>query len=264
MAIPSAEYNSAFHTIKLGDPSLPPVILLHGWGKSSNDLLPLGEILQYNFSVHIIDLPGFGKSTAPIEANTPTSQIWGTKQYADSIVEYMKKESIESASFIGHSFGGRVTIQIASNYPEKVNKIVLIGTPGLKRKRSLKETIRFKTIGYAGKFLKKIDQIFETDLFKRNFVGKFGSPDYLNAGIMRPIFVKTVNEDYSELVPTIKAKTLLLWGKEDREVPIEVARRMQSLIKDSNLIEMEGRGHEPYVGVGVQLCGQYVLDFLRG
>ena len=60
---------------------------------------------------------------------------------------------------------------------------------------------------------------------------------------MRDTLVKTVNEDLTDLLPNIKQSTLLIWGDKDTATPIEDAKKMESLIKDSGLVTVEGAGH---------------------
>ena len=59
-----------------------PLIMLHGWGQNLQSLQPMGELLATRSQVHILDLPGFGKSSPPPED-------WDTAQYADRIYQYL-------------------------------------------------------------------------------------------------------------------------------------------------------------------------------
>ena len=83
------------------------VILLHGWGTSSQSLAPLCGALADSFRVLAVDLPGFGWSMAP-----PTA--WGTAEYAGHVERLMRETGIQGAAFLGHSFGGRVAIRLAA------------------------------------------------------------------------------------------------------------------------------------------------------
>ena len=81
-----------------------------------------------------------------------------------------------------------------------------------------------------------------------NLKKKFGSADYRNATpIMRDTLVKTVNEDLTDLLPNIKQSTLLIWGENDTATPLEDAKKMESLIKDSGLVTIKGAGHFSFV-----------------
>lgn len=80
------------------------------------------------------------------------------------------------------------------------------------------------------------------------------SEDYKNAGPLRPIFVKVVNEDITGLLPRITAPTLLVWGTEDEAVPLSHAKKMESLIRDSGLVLFEGAGHFAYLDESDRFC----------
>ncbi len=71
---------------------------------------------------------------------------------------------------------------------------------------------------------------------------------------MRPIMVKVVNEDLANLLPRIKAPTLLVWGSGDDAVPVAHARKMESLIPDAGLVLFEGAGHFAYLDEPDRFC----------
>ncbi len=83
---------------------------------------------------------------------------------------------------------------------------------------------------------------------------RIASQDYRDAGHLRPIMVKVVNEDLSHLLPRIKASTLVVWGSEDDAVPVAHARRMNDLIPDSGLVLFEGSGHFAYLDEPERFC----------
>jgi len=248
----------AINDVRLGKASGKkrlPVILLHGWGQSHRDLLPLAELLADERQVFVLDLPGFGESPAP-------DTDWDTIQYAERIADYIKQQQLSSAVLLGHSFGGRISLRLAKNSPELVAGVVLIGSHGLRRKRSLWEKVRIKSITTLGKGAKLVDRIFHTDLFAKKFAPRFGSADYRNAGKLRGVLVKTVNEDQTNELPSIKAPTLLLWGNKDQETPLEMGQRMKGLIPNSKLIVLSGKNHYPHHDIGSHLCAYYIRPFL--
>src|SRR5262245_34456351 len=100
-----------------------PLIMLHGWGHSINEMRPLGELLSAGHPVHTVEFPGFGQSPVPKE-------VWGTKDYAERILEYLDEQGIRATDLLGHSFGGRVSIQLATLRPDRVKHLVLINTAG--------------------------------------------------------------------------------------------------------------------------------------
>jgi len=97
------------------------VYLGHGWvaleiysdaswlGSDAGIAATARELLAFEAQVHLIDLPGFGSSTLPDGG-------WDTNQYADRILR-MDEQGLEQVDLLGHSFGGRVAIRLASRYP---------------------------------------------------------------------------------------------------------------------------------------------------
>jgi pimeloyl-ACP methyl ester carboxylesterase len=249
------------HTATLGSTG-PTVVMLHGWGRSLDALRPLGELLANQYSVVLVDLPGFGLSPIPAEASNAGGG-WDTRQYAERVKQLLDQMSISSCILVGHSFGGRLSVQLASRYPELVQGLILVGSHGLTRERPLPEEIRIKTIRALVTCAKKIDGLFGTRLFAHYFAPKFGSADYKAAGDLRKTLVKTVNEDLQEEAKRIKAPTLLLWGANDTATPLDLAHKYHGLVADSELHVFPNKGHEPFSDVGAHLCASYIERFLN-
>jgi pimeloyl-ACP methyl ester carboxylesterase len=89
---------------------------------------------------------------------------------------------------------------------------------------------------------------------KKAVYNRIASTDYRDAGPLRPILVKVVNEDLSGLLPRIRSSTLLVWGSDDDAVPLAHARRMESLIPDAGLVIFEGAGHFAYLDERDRFC----------
>ncbi|MDQ4065918.1 MAG: alpha/beta fold hydrolase, partial [Actinomycetota bacterium] len=83
---------------------------------------------------------------------------------------------------------------------------------------------------------------------------RLASTDYRDAGPMRPILVKVVNEDLTRMLPSVKAPTLLVWGSNDDAVPLAHARKMEALIPDAGLVVFEGAGHFAYLDQSDRFC----------
>jgi pimeloyl-ACP methyl ester carboxylesterase len=256
----AVQTDSPLNSVTLGS-SGPTVVLLHGWGRSLEAMRPLGEILASRCRVVLVDLPGFGLSPLPSEA-TNDGGGWNTNQYSERIKRFLDQSGITSCILVGHSFGGRISVRLASKYPTLTQGVVLIGSHGLKRKRTPQEALRLWCIKTSGSVAKKIDGLIGTRIFAHYFAPKFGSVDYKAAGDMRKTLVKTVNEDLSEQARAVHAPTLLLWGDLDRETPSDLAYLFRSLIADSELYIFPGKGHEPFSDVGSHLIARYIEQFI--
>ena len=217
------------------------VVLLHGWGGQVASLKPVFDSMSRKYKVYAFDFPGFGKSELPPEP-------WGTEDYGKFVVNFFKTVGIKRANIIAHSFGGRVAIWLAANSPEVVNKLVLADSAGIKPRRTLKYFIKI-SIAKAGKRLLllpvfgKYGQPLLNSLYRL-----VGSKDYQQQiGIMRATLVKVVNEDLRGLLPKIVAPTLLIWGENDREVPLHYGKIMEREIEDAGLVILKGAGHFSYL-----------------
>jgi pimeloyl-ACP methyl ester carboxylesterase len=240
------------NTIQLGNNG-HPLVMLHGWGQNLQSLQPMGELLATRSQVHLIDLPGFGKSPPP-----PAD--WDTTQYADRIYQYLEERGIERADMVAHSVGGRISIRLAHKYPGRVRSMTLINAAGLKRQRTLQQSLRSQWIATMRNTF-KLSPLYRDALLTWHSQ-KYGSRDYLNAGALKGTFIKVVNEDLTELATQIPAPVLLLWGEQDTETPVEMGHRYHSLFPNSELITIPHRDHFMFQAEGAHLCAYYVEKFL--
>lgn len=221
-----------------------PVVVLHGWGGRIESMAPAIDCLRGSFRVVAFDLPGFGSSPAPRET-------WGTADYADFLRDALAGMGIERAHFVGHSFGAKASLYLAATYPQLVDKLLLVGSSGLTSAPSMKARAKrlvSKTARAAGK-LGPPGRALKQAVYRR-----LASEDYRNAGEMRSTFVKVVNEDLSDLLGSVKASTLLVWGTEDDAVPVTHARKMEEAIPDAGLVLFEGAGHFAYLDEPQRFC----------
>lgn len=201
------------------------LIFLHGWRLDKNCFSELEKQLNYNKV--LFDLPGFGDTELP-------KRPWGTLDYAN----YVKNNFlIKPSILVGYSFGGRIAIKLAINYPELVEKIILISSSGLRKEISLKRCWR--------RFWKK------------------SSKDYQQAGALKPILSKIVREDLTQDLKKIKCPVLLLWGEQDKETPIWIAKKMHKLIANSKLIILPNLDHWSILDLGASQLAHQIDKFLK-
>jgi len=226
------------------------VLFLHGWGASKHTFDPVINILSKEPKLKItsLDFPGFGKSDTP-------KTIIGTLEYEKITLRFIEKLGLKNIILVGHSFGGRIAIRIASSKPELVDKMILVDSAGIKPKRKLS----YYTKVWSFKFSKMILKLFyKGDKFDQKMQAlykKHGSSDYKNANnIMRQILVKVVNEDLTSLLSNIKAPTLLIWGELDNDTHLWMAKKMETLIKDAGLVVFKGAGHYSFIDKLSDFC----------
>lgn len=216
-----------------------PLILMHGWGCTHETVRSIALTAEATNTVYNIDFPGFGESPEP-------DSVWGVEEYTRLIERFAAELGIVRPVLIGHSFGGRVAILFASR--NDVEKVVLVDAAGIKPSRSMLYYLKI----YGFKISKKcIKAIYNKDKAKKiieKMRKKRGSADYASSSPrMRAILSKVVNEDLSDVLPQIKAPTLLLWGKNDTATPVKDAKKMERLIKDSGLVVFDSAGHYSFL-----------------
>ncbi len=231
-----------------------PVILWgHGWGQSHKSWESLVTSLE-SYGHHILlDFPGFGDSPTPPED-------WGTEHYANAIAQWLKEQGISKIIWIGHSFGCRVGIQLSSHHPDLVQAMAVIAGAGLKRKRPFLQRTYFYLRIKAFKILRHV--VPEGPL-KDKLMTIFGSTDYRNAGPMRKIFVRVVNEDLSPQAEKIQCPVALIYGTQDTETPPEFGERLSRLIPDAKLFLLDGQDHYSVLDQGRHQVIKILGDFIK-
>ena len=214
--------------IQYGSEKGKDIVLLHGWGQNIEMMKPLGDRLD-DFHITIIDMPGFGDSSEPISSLT-------IYDYVEILEELLDSLKIHKPIMMGHSFGGRVSILYASR--NSTEKLVLFGAPCVRHERkSLKESILKTT--------KKLPGMSKIAEYAKKYIG---STDYRNASpVMRETLVNVINEDLSSYAKKIQCPTLLIWGTNDTEAPLEEAKELEALLVDGGLVELPGLSHYAYL-----------------
>lgn len=232
------------------------MLFLHGWGANRESLRGIATLFQHTHCVHLIDLPGFGEAPVP-------PGPWSTIEYGDLVQQYLLEHVQRHAILIGHSFGGRVSVRVASRRLAQVHGLVLLGVPGLplpvasgtRLKRSGIRLLRRALIA-----LKPLVGPAGVDWHTR----RFGSKDYQAAGPLRPVLVRTVTEDLTESAKTIACPTLLVWGTDDTEAPPWLAHRYKELIGTrAALLLLPHKDHFLYAGTGAHLIGEKMRRWLK-
>lgn len=234
------------------------ILWLHGWGqnhKAWTQILPLFDEIN-----HIaLDMPGFGESDLP-------DRPWGSADYAACL--WQEIETLAPGgkylSIAGHSFGGKVALQMAAQRPDTVKSVILLGASGLPRKRSAFQRLRILTLKYLGKLARFSDSIFKTR-FRASYEGKFGSTDYKNAqGILRDILVTQINENLTDMAEKTTTTTLIIYGEKDSETPPEIGARYHHLIKNSQFYKLPALDHYTILTNGRYQLQNLISNFLKG
>ena len=215
-----------------------PIVVLHGWGAHIEAVGPILAALDSASDLIALDLPGFGESEPPPEA-------WDVDAYANFMIAFLDELGVPRAHLVGHSHGGRVSIAIAADRPERVGRLLLVDSAGLRPKRGWRYRRRV-AVAKLGRLAARLGGAPGRRLQER-LRARVASRDYLEASeAMRGTFRAVIAADLSDRLRRIAAPTLLVWGDRDEDTPLWMANRMEELIPDAGLVVLEGAGHYSY------------------
>ncbi len=214
-----------------------PLLILHGWGSKKERWEPVAELLaEKGIKVIIPDLPGFGNSEKP-------SETWGLDDYCEFVQEFIGFLNLEKFYLLGHSFGGALAVKCALAFPEKIDKLFLVGAACFRRR-----ALRKKLFYITAKVLKVFSFLPYYSCARKGFY-KFivRKSDYLyTEGVMKDIYLKIIKEDLSEVLPQVQVPTIIIWGEKDKIKRIKEARSIKEKIKNSKLEIIPKVGHNPH------------------
>lgn len=228
------------------------LVMLHGWANDVSSFWQVAQDLKADFTVWLIDLPGFGRSENP-------KKPFKVLDYAETVKAFIDELKIQKPIILGHSHGGRTTIKLTSKYPDTAEKIILLDSAGIKPKRD-----GFKFIAYilAKMFNILFPEIWGLKKLLRHYFYKNIESDYIRAGKLKETLKLILEEDLTADIKKIQTETLVLWGENDPTLEASLAngRRMYKLIPKSRIEIIEGAGHHPHID-NPKMFVYWVKDF---
>lgn len=234
----------------------PPLVFVHGLsGSWQNWLLQLPEFSRDHRCI-AVDLPGFGASPMP----RGKISISGYGRWLDGLLGEL---DIDGAAVVGNSMGGFIGLEAAINLPHRVERLVLVSAAGLSVEHMRNETaLRVANrLENLGQFV-TAHVLAQTDWLVRRRRGRLAlmwivaaHPEDIDPalaaeqvrGAGKPGFLPALDAltDYPirDRLGDIQAPTLVVWGKQDRLVPIKDAYEFDKLIPHSRLIVYDDTGH---------------------
>jgi 2-hydroxy-6-oxonona-2,4-dienedioate hydrolase len=208
---------------KDGPSDASPIIVVPGLGVSGLTMLPTARLMPRERHVLVVDLPGQGESDKPDAAlDLPA--------YAAILADWLEALNFERAVWFGHSFGTQVLVELAVEYPDIVDRLVLVSLTVDPEARSMTSQL--------ARLL--LDATREPRPLLRLL-----ARDYRKAGLRTLLEVAHValGDRIEEKLPSIQAPTLLVCGGRDPFVPEHWARQMAKLVPRSKLVVIPGATH---------------------
>lgn len=227
--------NSILTGYQIVNPNQKDVLLiLHGWGQSSNYWQTVLNSLPSNITGIALDLPSFG-STQPLPKNP------GVPEYTDFVKNFINKQKIKNFILLGHSFGGQIAVDFSLRFPKLLKHLILVSPA----------SIRQTTPGKKSKIataVKPLLKALSPHLYDRLFA-KIASENYLNSTpVQRTVLNKILYQDYSDRLENISIPTSIIWG--DKDVTIKNSSKLLAqMIPNSHLYILYGADHNPHFSV---------------
>ncbi len=229
----------------------PTVLLLHGWGSSGDIFVRLTESLKLSHTIVALDLPGFGGTELP-----PVT--WGVADYAQFVLRFCEKKGFQPDIILGHSLGGQIAVYMVGNGLISPKKLILISAAVIRTKPTPgKHAIRL--LAKTGKSIlgtSRLGNAARARLYK-----SVGSAEYLDLPAMQATYRRVITEDQTAPARKINCPTLLLWGCDDRDTPLDEGRTLSNVIPAAKLVEFVG-GHFVFLD-DEQNVTAAIIEFLK-
>lgn len=241
-----------------GNPRAPVLLLLHGSNASLHTWEPWVRELGAELRVISVDQPGHGL-TGPAP-----SEDYTHRGMADFVAEFSDTLGLELFFLGGNSMGGGVTLRVALDYPQRLAGIVLVDAAGLDLPPALQQKVDLPlAFRLAGRWYTNwmLTSITPRSLVREGLERSFADPALVDEAMVDRYWELArhpgnrqatglrfawYRDGRSELpVEQISVPTLILWGDQDRLIPVEMATRIQQRITGSELQIFPGVGHIP-------------------
>jgi pimeloyl-ACP methyl ester carboxylesterase len=251
----------------------PPVLFVHGLsGAWQNWLENIPEFAR-DHRVVAVDLPGFGSSPMP-------SWDLTIPEYGRFVRDFCERIGVARCSLVGNSMGGFIATEVAITDPERVDELVLVSAAGITWARARREpatalarigqaaaplALKLQTSGFKRPRLRNMtfQGVFfdpggiRREMLWENLVPAMQSPGYFDA------MTNLVGYDIRHRLEEIEVPTLVVWGRNDRVVPVPAAISYRKRIGDNaELVIFDHCGHVPQIE-RPERFNRVVQDFLE-
>jgi pimeloyl-ACP methyl ester carboxylesterase len=230
----------------------PALVLLHGFASSLYTWADVIPALAQDHDVIALDFPGFGGSDIPSDLSPAL--------YPATVLELMHRLGVSRATLVGNSLGGAVAVVLAARHPARVRRLALIDSAGFNLDPSRRPLI-LRALGWAPVaaalevlpvrrplVTAALRQVFQD----RSLVTKEKVEEYLapltrpgSIAAQRSLLARPDAFGLPALVSEVRVPTLIVWGRQDRWIPLADADRFLAAIPGSRKVVLEECGHVP-------------------
>ncbi|MEA5447338.1 alpha/beta fold hydrolase [Leptolyngbya sp. CCNP1308] len=266
-----------------GDGLVPPVLLIHGFGANLNQWRHNLPALSRVAPVYAIDLLGFGDSEK-------AATLYGAELWAAQVSDFIQQVIGQPVALVGHSLGALVALTATHNHPNWVRQLALITLPLEANREDL-------VAGWVATLALRVESLVANPLLMRSLFALVRRPSILRRALAGIYTVaERVDDDLvnvfalppgdrgaartlcylvrsrtdagfspsvKDMVATLAIPTLLLWGDQDRVIPVALAPGLAALSQQIDLEVVPNAGHCLYDELDADF-NQRILAWLRG
>lgn len=263
-------------TVTAGE-GVETAILIHGLGGNKTSFFETVAALAPLYTVHAIDLPGFGSSSKP--ARAPYDAAW----FARSVIRFMDALDIRRAHLVGNSLGGRVALEVGLAEPDRVGSLSLLApSMAWRKRRELVPIVKLLRPELAA-----IPHKMSSHLVRRQFFGMFARPERLHPSVAdvgveefmrtyrshaaRVAFSAAARNIYLEepdgengfwtRLEALRPPAMFIWGDRDPLVPLAFGQHTGEALPDALQVVLSDCGHVPQVELPEDTNG-LIVDFM--
>ena len=247
-----------------------PVLLLHGFFYDSYLWAANIDALARHFKVYALDLWGCGYSTRePLD--------YGYQLYADQVLQFMNRLGIQGASLAGQSMGAGTAILFCVQHRQRVDKLLLVDAAGLPNRLPIMgkflnlpgigefflglNTDAIRRAGLRDSFIHNEELLTESYFENATRSHKINGSTQVGLTIQRRQFFDKLSDEIHRLAQ-MEVPVLLVWGREDKAVPLRCGQEMHRILRGSRLEILDNAGHVPNFERAEEF-NKLALDFLR-
>lgn len=240
-----------------------PLVLLHGFGESTYAFEKVLPALASRFEVVALDLNGFGYTERPSDTSSYTLE-----GQARLVLAVMDRLGLSRVRLGGHSYGGGISLYLAARHPDRVERLLLIDNTlplyaNLRRSKLLRwcwaANLATRTIGLSDRRIRAglrasyYDDTLVTPALVRDYADRLRIEGAASA--YRGLIGPSEEPPFELDLATIAQPTLVVWGEEDRLIPVASARERSARMPDARFVSIPACGHTP-----MEECPEQFLD----
>ena len=237
-----------------------PLMLLHGFGGDKDNFVRAARFLTPHFRVIIPDHVGFGESAHPQQADyAPPAQVERLRALAQAL-------GVKTLHLGGNSMGGQIALTYAARYPAEVASLWLLGPAGI---WSAPQSAVFKIIAETGhnplmaKNVEEFENIIAFGMSDPPFIPRpmlvvLAQARIQNFALEERIFKQIASYSVEQHIAGLATPTLIVFGDQDRAIPVATAEILHKLLPRSQTVIMPGIGHVPMLERAQQSADDYL------